>query len=409
MADDKKKYKDQQTLAELGDSRPTNVMGKSESSVRFPNGYVSKEPVRTPEQQQQYMAGIEAKLNTIRQQQNKPTPQVPWTWDADQGSGNLGGRQQPPGTQSSQPQTPQPQPQQPLSGLNPNAAKLNGNPDTSGWAGSDIAKANHFSTFGNKWNPSMNTPGLTSFDIAKPQAVQQPPSLKTIQNTQPSQNAQVIRNGQLLNQSFTSDGNGGYNSRMYDAAGNELTRADLEQMDLMARAGRLMDAAMPAWNASSQYANEQAVRALNALSGLKGIPTTSDIQKDSAAIRKMDTETELAPKLAKAEIGLRGAQANMYDTQNQYAAKEYGLKKMGVESTAKYHNALAEQALRGKPENTIEQQRLNLDRQIAAAKEYDMIVGSSPNMPEPQKNKLKRELEVKYGLKQRRSATEFQN
>lgn len=240
--------------------------------------------------------------------------------------------------------------------------------------------------------------------------VQQPQSIKTIHSSQP-QTTQVIRDGQALNQSFTSDGNGGYNSRMYDAAGNELSRADQEQMRLMSQARRLVDLATPVYSISNPHPEQQAASALQAMSALKAIPTVSDVQKDASAIRKMDTDTSLAPGLANSEIGLRGAQANRYNVESQYMPQRFAMEQQAHNTESKYKQAQIDnlnrkQGMTGRDFAALE--KVELDRRIAFNEAYNSAIMNNPKID---KNSLRRDLERQFGLNkaQRRSATEFQN
>lgn len=163
-----------------------------------------------------------------------------------------------------------------------------------------------------------------------------------------------IKNGNLLTTTFDENRGSGFRETT-DMFGNKLSRADLEQMDLMARAGRVLDAAMPAQNASSQYKNEQAARTLQALSGLKAIPTVSDVQKDAATTRHLNVTSDLAPDLAQSTIGYQGANAKhqlasipLLEAQARKALVES--KYSGDETQAKINemNAHADALRRGK-------------------------------------------------------------
>lgn len=211
------------------------------------------------------------------------------------------------------------------------ANRVNGNPNTTDWAPSDIAKANEFSIYGNQWNKSMNTPGL-KFDYSQ------------TDNNKVAKPTQVLNNSgqsytQVENKTpefFDGYGNKLYNSEYFDASGNKMTRADLEQMKNMSLARDLAYKAMAPDNRQATqeivgYTDPQfikgkhggitqvgggqpiyqmvqptgeskaaaAARALNALSPLVG--TIPGYQKDLAAANTYNTTASLAGEKTAAE------------------------------------------------------------------------------------------------------------
>lgn len=165
------------------------------------------------------------------------------------------------------------------------------------------------------------------------------------------QSVEVIGNGGVTRQVF----DGGGNSRVYDRAGNELSRSDQEQMRLMGQVQGLIDLATPVYSISNPNPEAQAAAALHAIGGLKATPTISDTQKDAATTRHLNVTSDLAPDLAQSTIGYQGANAKhqlasipLLEAQARKALAES--KYSGDETQAKINemNAHADALRRGK-------------------------------------------------------------